>query len=175
MWLEAGPGSIGWAGNAALAILTGAAFGWDFWFAALICAGATIEDIARRTISNWFCASALLAGGLLHCYRGGWRGLGASLLGAGVGFFLFLLSYLLGGMGGGDVKLMGGLGAMLGWERIWLAVFLTAVAGALGAAAAAMPGLLRRRISRAERQPLAVPYAPAIAAGTMLALWSRPY
>jgi len=164
MWLEPGPGPVGWT-NAA---------GAGFWLAALICAGATVEDLARRTISNWFCLGALSAGGLLHWYSRGWRGLGAALLGAGVGFLVFLLFYLLGGMGGGDVKLMGGLGALLGWERIWLAVFLTAVAGAVGAAAVALPGLVRRG-SRTGRRPAAVPYAPAIAVGTMLTLWSRPY
>lgn len=175
MCLTAGLGSIGWADKTALAVLNPGALCWEFWLAALICTGATIEDLARRTISNWFCVSALLAGGVLHWYGRGWRGLAVSLLGAGVGFALFLISHVLGGMGGGDVKLMGGLGALLGWDRIWLAVFLTAVAGAVGAAAVALPGVVRRRISGAGRQPMAVPYAPAIAAGTMLALWSRPH
>ncbi len=37
-----------------------------------------------------------------------------ALAGAAAGFAVFLIFYLLGGMGGGDVKLMAGFGALLG-------------------------------------------------------------
>ena len=43
----------------------------------------------------------------------------ARLAGAGV----FLIFYLLGGMGGGDVKLMAGFGAVLGVPRLLEAPF----------------------------------------------------
>ena len=46
--------------------------------------------------------------------KSGWPGVLTALAGTAVGFAVFLIFYLLGGMGGGDVKLMAGFGALLG-------------------------------------------------------------
>ena len=52
---------------------------------------------------------AALAGGIgCQVMDKGWSGIGVALLGAITGFAVFLLFYLLGGMGGGDVKALGG-------------------------------------------------------------------
>ena len=55
------------------------------------------------------------------------------LLGLIVGFILFLLIFILskGGMGGGDVKLMGVFGFVLGIPRIFLNIFLSFVVGGI--------------------------------------------
>ena len=55
------------------------------------------------------------------------------LLGLIVGFILFLLIFILskGGMGGGDVKLMGVFGFTLGIPRIFLNIFLSFVLGGI--------------------------------------------
>jgi prepilin peptidase CpaA len=154
----------------------------QLWVAIVIGVAATMEDLARRQISNWICGTALLAGLALHIVSDGWRGGVSSLLGAAAGFSVFLIFYLLGGMGGGDVKLMAGFGAVLGVERLFEAALWTGACGGIFAALAigfnALRGLLRASIcgeagapAIAARRPLrSMPYAPAIAAGAWLSL-----
>src|SRR2546430_15989255 len=79
---------------------------------------AVIEDLGWRRISNWTSGGALAGGLIAHYLQKGWSGAWHALLGALIGFGVFLIFYLLGGMGGGDVKLMAGFGALLGDGRI---------------------------------------------------------
>ena len=94
------------------------------WVAIVIGIAATVEDLTRRQVSNWICGAAFLAGIILHVISEGWRGGVSAMLGAVTGFGVFLIFYLLGGMGGGDVKLMAGFGAVLGvnagsWRQLY--------------------------------------------------------
>lgn len=141
--------------------------------ALLVGAAAIVEDVARRQISNWIPALAFAGGLAVMSFERGWRGAGSSLLGTAAGFAVFLIFYLLGGMGGGDVKLMAGFGALLGVERLLEAALWTAACGGLIALAAIGFGALRNRLSkdRSAGKPVqAIPYAPAIAIGAWLAL-----
>lgn len=135
---------------------------------------ATTEDLWRRNVSNWIPLSALVAGFAWHISQSGWRGAGTAAVGAGVGFLVFLVFYLLGGMGGGDVKLMAGFGALLGLSRLIEAALWTAIIGAVLAAlvlgVSAIRGWVRKE---AVGKPLAIPYAPAITAGVWLSLVPR--
>jgi prepilin peptidase CpaA len=148
------------------------------WVAIVIGIAATIEDLARRQISNWICGAALLAGVVLHVVSGGWRGGLSALLGSAVGLCVFLVFYLLGGMGGGDVKLMAGFGAVLGVKQLLEAALWTAACGGVFAAVAigfsALMGLWRSSKPSsgvAANRPLrSIPYAPAIAVGVWLSL-----
>ena len=54
-----------------------------------------------------------------------------ALAGTAAGFAVFLIFYLLGGMGGGDVKLMAGFGALLGTGRLLEAALWTAGIGGM--------------------------------------------
>lgn len=124
---------------------------------------ATGRDLAERTIPNQFIAAGLLLAGCAHLLSGspGWT----PLAGLAVGFFLFLPMYLARGMGAGDVKLMGVVGAFAGPAlalHIVLASCLVGGALALGYLSAA-------RASRKTRMP----YGPAIAIGTVVALAFR--
>src|SRR5437763_10597901 len=82
---------------------------------------AVYDDLRRRVISNWVSVTALVAGLSLHTFRNGFAGTVTSLEGALLGFGLLLTCYILGGMGGGDVKLMAGFGALLGPSGVLLA------------------------------------------------------
>jgi prepilin peptidase CpaA len=110
------------------------------WIAILVGLAATIDDVARRHIANWIPAAALAGGfGWQIGQNGLWPGAGYALSGAAVGFAVFLIFYLMGGMGGGDVKLMAGFGALLGVNGVLWAALLTAGIGgvlALGVLAA---------------------------------------
>jgi prepilin peptidase CpaA len=90
-------------------------------------------------------------------------GLAWSAGGAAAGFAVFLVFYLLGGMGGGDLKLSAAFGALLGPSGILLAALLAAP---LGAAMAAACLVWRWRVR-------AIPYAPALTLGAWLALLGR--
>jgi prepilin peptidase CpaA len=153
------------------------------WIAVVIGVAATVEDLAHRRISNWICGAALVAGLALHVVSEGWRGGFAALLGAVTGFGVFLIFYLLGGMGGGDVKLMAGFGALLGVNRLLEAALWTAACGGVFAVLAigfsALRGLWHRSTKAAggsrsavpgQRRLQSIPYAPAIAAGVLLSL-----
>jgi prepilin peptidase CpaA len=100
---------------------------------------------------------------------------------------VFLIFYLLGGMGGGDVKLMAGFGALLGVQLLLQAALWTAGCGGVLALAVIGTRAIRdlwTRYSRARAgEPAAgeldvaaagrtdsIPYAPAIAAGVWLSL-----
>ena len=92
---------------------------------------ATVEDLGWRRVSNWIPATAAVSGMLLHFRSAGWKGLASAALGLAAGFCVFLVFYVLGGMGGGDVKLMAGFGAIVGIERLLPAAFWAAAIGGL--------------------------------------------
>jgi prepilin peptidase CpaA len=48
---------------------------------------------------------------------------------------IFIVLYLMGGMGAGDVKLMGAVGAMIGPQMVLIAALYTAIAGGIYAIA----------------------------------------
>lgn len=141
----------------------------QFAVALLVGLGATITDLRRRTIPNFYPVVALLSGCLLQGWSGGWRGAWEALGGAVAGFLVFFVFYLLGGMGGGDVKLMAGFGALVGVSRLTVFAFWTALVG--GILALLVVGIARRG-KGAHARPHSIPYAPAIAAGVCLALIS---
>lgn len=145
----------------------------ELWIAAVVGIAAVTEDLWRRTISNWIPAVALVGGLFCQLTAKGWQGLGHAALGALSGFAVFLIFYLLGGMGGGDVKLMAGFGALLGVGRLLVAAFWTAVLGGLLAAIVLGVGWLmarRKNQPAGATAPRTIPYAPAIVLGVWLAL-----
>jgi prepilin peptidase CpaA len=143
--------------------------------AAILGLAACFTDLRSRQIPNWIPAAGLIGGVAIHGWLAGWRGAGMSLLAAGCGFLAFLLFYLLGGMGGGDVKLTAGFGAVLGWPAVLQALLFIAIVGALAGTGAAIWQLIRargRKISTKVEQD-SIPYAPAIAAGVWITIWVR--
>ena len=121
---------------------------------------AVVDDLRRGSISNWFNLTAIASGLLYHFIHRGWVGLVMAFAGAVLGFSIFLALYCLGGMGGGDVKLMAAFGALLGPLGILTAALLASVIGGLMAAGS----LVLRRHRKA------IPYGPAIVLGAWLAL-----
>src|SRR4051812_4821764 len=101
----------------------------QFLIALLIGLAASTEDVRRRRIPNWIPITAFTSGLLCLSIDRGWRGAASALGGAVGGFAVFLVFYCLGGMGGGDVKLMAGLGAVVGIENVIAAALWTAACG----------------------------------------------
>jgi len=100
----------------------------------LICAltiavAGAVNDVRGARIPNWLTYSGLGSALVVRCVAVGWVGLTggfAGLLFAG-GIFYFL--FLLGGMGGGDVKLMAAVGAWAGIHHVMPILAGSAVAG----------------------------------------------
>ena len=154
---------------------------------------AAVSDYRTRRLPNWLTVPACGAAIVLHTAVNGLTGLTFAALGFATGFSLLLLLWLIGGSGGGDVKLMGALGAWLG-ASLTVHVFLfTAAVAALLTFAAVFYGMLsrgfgsvrrslsasaagstsQRELSKAgskTRQRRGMPYAVPVAAGTCLVL-----
>jgi prepilin peptidase CpaA len=149
------------------------------WIAVLVGLAATVDDLARRQIANWIPAAALAGGFGWQIGQDGWvTGGEHALAGAAAGFAVFLVFYLLGGMGGGDVKLMAGFGALLGTGRLLEAALWAAGVGGVLALGAVVFQFVRRRFVSGTRIETAeekergdsIPYAPAITLGVWLSL-----
>jgi prepilin peptidase CpaA len=95
----------------------------------LLVLAAAWYDASYRRIPNWLTLPSILVGWVLALLLGGPVALKWSAVGFGFGLGVFLLPWLFGGMGGGDVKLMAGLGAILGWPMVlWVALLSCVVA-----------------------------------------------
>jgi prepilin peptidase CpaA len=147
------------------------------WIAILVGLAAMIDDLARRQIANWIPLSALAAGFGWQMGQSGLSGLLYAGIGTVAGFAVFLIFYLLGGMGGGDVKLMAGFGALLGFHRLLEAALWTAAVGGLIAigvlSTRALKGALgwtTNSTTKQQQSQDSIPYAPAIALGVWLSL-----
>ena len=92
---------------------------------------AAAIDIRVRKIPNLLSFPAMVAGLLYHSVVTGWNGLIFSAEGLVLGIGLFLIPYMMGGMGAGDAKLMGAIGAIVGPKGVLTAALLTAVAGGI--------------------------------------------
>lgn len=98
-------------------------------FLAVLLALSVYWEMKEHRIPNWLTVSGMLAGLMLAYLRGG-ETLISSLVGLGIGFGFLFIFYVFGGIGGGDVKLMGAIGALLGHKLVVPALFYTAVIGA---------------------------------------------
>ena len=87
-------------------------------------------ELRSNRIPNWATVPGLLIG-LVVGYLPGGISLGSSLGGFFIGFGFMFMFYMFGGMGGGDVKLMGAAGALMGYPLILTALVYTAIVGGL--------------------------------------------
>src|SRR5262245_20276027 len=90
---------------------------------------AAATDLRQFKIYNKLTVPLLLSGLICHGLVGGAGQLSNSLLGMFVGCGILIPFYLMGGVGGGDVKLMAGVGAWLGGPLTFYVFVVAAVAG----------------------------------------------
>src|ERR1017187_8287818 len=74
----------------------------------------SVFDVKSRRIPNFVTVPAFLFGLALHLALGGWRQLLTSLAAGVICAAVFLVFYLAGGMGAGDVKLILAVGCIAG-------------------------------------------------------------
>ena len=123
---------------------------------------AMATDLRTRRIPNWLTVTAAISGLAFHCLVSTREGLLFSLGGFAVGFGILFVLWIIGGGGGGDVKLMGAIGAWLG-PRYTLGVFLLSVVFAMACIACVMAyGILNNANKQNESTNLlkkTIPYA----------------
>ncbi|HTV81410.1 MAG TPA: A24 family peptidase [Acidobacteriaceae bacterium] len=97
-----------------------------------------VFDVRSRRIPNFITLPAILLGLVLHWTLGGWRELGMAALACVICGSVFLIFWLAGGMGAGDVKLMAAVGCLAGMPGVAYLLISTALAGGVMAIALAL-------------------------------------
>jgi prepilin peptidase CpaA len=167
-------------------------FAW--WPTLFVLAVATLTDLRSRRIPNWLVLPFLLMGFVVSGWLHGLHGVTQSLAGFAVGALLFGVLCWMGGMGMGDVKLCAAIGAWIGPSQMLVALVITGIAGGIMALCWAIAGGFTGEVLRGTGDlifgwrgrglrphpelvldnPRArkMPYAPAIAIGTLVSFFS---
>ena len=167
--------------------------------AAVLASVGGVSDLRTARIPNWLTYSGLASALLLRAALLGWAGLKSGVEATLIAGALFFFLFVIGAMGGGDLKLMAAVGAWAGSEHVIPVLVATGLAGGLlavvymicgGAVRRSLwnvPELIRFRLisgfqphpflSVREAGTLRVPFGIAIAMGTLFcagnAIWWR--
>lgn len=89
----------------------------------------------------------------------------ASFIGAAVGFGLFYAVAVLsrGGMGGGDIKMMAMVGALMGWKSVLLTTFIGSLLGSVWG--------ISLMVFKGKGRKTKIPFGPYLAAGAVITLF----
>ena len=149
----------------------------------LLMLSVLITDATKKKIYNIQTYPAMLGGLALGCLLGSWQGLWASFLGLVVGMALLFVFYLVGGIGAGDVKLLGAIGALKGATFVvWTLYYTALIGGAMALALIIWKGMVRQTLGNIVqfiRNPLNppvvdapqyLPYGVAISLGCLCGL-----
>ena len=90
---------------------------------------AAANDLRFQKIPNLLTYPAMAVALVYHFVMNGLDGLLFSTAGLALGIAILIIPYLMGGMGAGDAKLMGTVGAILGARGVFIAFLFTAIIG----------------------------------------------
>jgi prepilin peptidase CpaA len=152
---------------------------------------SSYTDWKYRKIYNKVTVSGLLAGLFLSAFGNFPYSLGNALLASAVAFAIFFILFMLGQMGGGDVKLVAAIGAFSGFPLILNVLLWGIIAGGVYALLASLwRGKLWENIKRALlvlgnlvfwrsvssfniSSAQKIPYGICISAGTVIAFFLK--
>ncbi len=92
---------------------------------------ATAIDCRVRKIPNVLTFSMIILGFVANILQHGFLGFQNAFLGLCLGILLLYFPFQLGGVGGGDVKLMGAIGSLLGPVLIFKIFLASAICGGI--------------------------------------------
>ncbi len=165
-----------------------------WWPTLIVLAVATFTDLRLRRIPNWLVLPFLVAGIVVSGWLHGWPGVGNSLAGLGLGVLIYGFFFWVGGMGAGDVKLCASIGAWIGPGQLFIALVMTGIIGGIMVLCwAALGGFCKElfkgtsdlvwlwkpgkssdsKVALSDPERRKMPYAPAIAIGTLLSFLGR--
>ena len=98
-------------------------------FLSVVLIAASVNDLRFQKIPNLLTYPTMGIALGYHVVMNGLNGLLFSFGGLALGIAVFILPYLMGGMGAGDAKLMGAVGAILGVKGVFIAFLFTAITG----------------------------------------------
>ena len=151
-----------------------------FWVTGVLLIVVSLIDIRYQRIPNMITlsGSALV---LLFAAVFGVQVFFSSVVGLIIGIVCFTPLYVTGVVTAGDVKLIGFLGALVGVELIIQVVFWTLIAGGVLGLGCWLSMLRKKRMLpqlahnnkkiNTVSNSYVIPYAPAIALGTGIAIW----
>lgn len=125
---------------------------------------ACMIDTRTGKIPNLLTFPSMIAALGYHSFASGFQGFLFSTEGILVGIALFLIPYFIGGMGAGDAKLMGVVGAVLGPKGVFIAALLTSVIGGIYAVMV----ILRRGLTHSLSKRWAMTLKTAFVTGKYL-------
>ena len=110
-------------------------FGLTFDFLIYTIVAPTLVIISTIDIEHQIIPDVIILPGIVLGLLAGSYSIGYvdSLLGffLGGGLFYFLAALSKGGMGGGDIKYIAAAGALVGWEKVLLIIFIAAFLGSI--------------------------------------------
>jgi prepilin peptidase CpaA len=155
---------------------------------------AALLDWRSRRIPNWLTVPGFLSGVTLHVVLNGWQGLRFALAGGALALILLLPLVMLRALGAGDWKLMGAVGAFLGWKLFLFVMFGSILASGIMAMVQVIRvgrvaetfrnmwtllkgffvfGLKKNpQISLDNPRLLKLPFGVAVAAATVVCFWA---
>lgn len=141
----------------------------------LIAITGGIYDLKLRKIPNWLTFGTFFAVLVVNIAKLNPNQILNCVLGFLSGIGILLIPYLMGGMGAGDVKLLGAIGSIVGFKSVILIFVYSAICGSfLGLIwIFSNPGHLKFLITTGQMLPPTdkkqkVPYGIAITLGTIL-------
>lgn len=165
-----------------------------WWPMLILLAAATVVDLRSRRIPNWLVLPFLTAGVIATTVSHGGKGLGQSMGGIALAAAVTGILCWLRGMGLGDLKLCAAVGAWIGPAQLGTALVATGIAGGAlallwaachGSVGEALDGsgdLISGFVTKGVRphphlvldnpSARAMPYAPAIAVGTIFSFFA---
>ena len=155
---------------------------------ASLCASAgAISDARSRRIPNLLTGTSIVFGLLLHLEMGGWKQMGMAAAAGLAGSAVFLIFFVIGAMGAGDVKLMAAISVIAGFGHLLeLSLAIAFTGGVFALVLAISQGRLRQTLANvgsvvqhhaasglaphpelnlSNAQTLRLPYGVPIAAG----------
>lgn len=166
-----------------------------WWPTLIVLAIATFTDVRSYRIPNGLVLPFLVAGVVISGWTHGWHGVAQSFLGISLGTAFVGFLCWMGGMGLGDMKLCAAIGAWIGPAQLMVAMVVMGIVGGIMALCWAIAGGfvgelfdgtydLIVGVKKHGLQPhpeltldnpmtRKMPYAPAIAIGTIISFFSR--
>ena len=115
-------------------------------------------DLRTRRIPNLLNVASLALAIACHAGWGGWNGVLFLLSGFATGFGILFVLWLIGGGGGGDVKLMGAVGGWLGPQLTIIAFLASGVIAVICRGVTAASRKMRDpEVTNGDNPPVAIP------------------